>query len=508
MKPKIIPLSLLLITLLSPSFAQIAYAGSATWNLNPTSNDWNTAANWTPATVPNGSSDTATFDVSTTTAVSITGSIEVNSLIFSPGASAFTITPNPGSALTMSGAGITNNSGITQNFVNYGDEDSSSVIIFIGSATAGSGALLTTNGGPILGGRGYIYFYDHASAGDAALVSNGGYIYFYDNSTAANATITINPRDLFAGLVSMGTAAAANATLIASGENGESAGLIAIGFVGAEGSNTARVELYGNGTLSIAFSSTIVPNVGSIEGDGIVLIPGDQTLEVGSNNLSTTFSGVIKDDHGFTFPARSANDARNRRNAGGHLTKIGTGTLKLTGSNTYSSGTTIEGGKLVVNNLIGSGTGSGSVQVDAGRLAGRGTIVGPVTVGTGSGSGAALAPGRRGAKPDTLTIQGALTFQLDSTYKFELKSSTTTADKVVANGVTINGGALFSFTDLGSAVLPTGTVFTAIDNTAAIPIAGVFASLPDGSTFAAGSNNYQVSYEGGDGNDLTLTVVP
>jgi len=30
----------------------------------------------------------------------------------------------------------------------------------------------------------------------------------------------------------------------------------------------------------------------------------------------------------------------------------------------------------------------------------------------------------------------------------------------------------------------------------------------DGSTFTMGPNNYQVSYEGGDGNDLTFTVVP
>jgi len=148
------------------------------------------------------------------------------------------------------------------------------------------------------------------------------------------------------------------------------------------------------------------------------------------------------------------------------------------------------------------------VQVNAGRLCGQGTIAGAVTVGSGSGAGAALAPGRRGSKTDTLTTLSALTFQLDSTYKFELKSSTATAEKVVANGVTINGGSLFSFTDLGSAMLPTGTVFTVIDNTAATSIAGTFANLADGSTFTIGSNTFQASYEGGDGNDLTLTVVP
>src|SRR2546430_8432130 len=98
--------------------------------------------------------------------------------------------------------------------------------------------------------------------------------------------------------------------------------------------------------------------------------------------------------------------------------------------------------------MDGSGTGSGAVRVNAGILAGRGTIAGAVTVGTGSGAGAALAPGRRGSKTDTLTILSALTFQLDSTYKFELKSSTATADQVVANGVTINSGAQFSPSDL------------------------------------------------------------
>jgi hypothetical protein len=51
-------------------------------------------------------------------------------------------------------------------------------------------------------------------------------------------------------------------------------------------------------------------------------------------------------------------------------------------------------------------------------------------------------------------------------------------------------------------------MFTVIDNTAATPIAGTFANLADGSTITIGSNTFQAGYEGGDGNDLTLTVVP
>ena len=60
-------ISSILILLLST----IAQAGSATWDLDPMSGDWNTAANWTPTTVPNHPADTATFGLSNTTDVAI-----------------------------------------------------------------------------------------------------------------------------------------------------------------------------------------------------------------------------------------------------------------------------------------------------------------------------------------------------------------------------------------------------------------------------------------------------
>jgi hypothetical protein len=79
---------------------------------------------------------------------------------------------------------------------------------------------------------------------------------------------------------------------------------------------------------------------------------------------------------------------------------------------------------------------------------------------------------------------------------------------VIANGVTIESGAQFNFQPIANKRLANGTVFPAINNTSANPIAGTFANLPDGSTFTGGRNNFQVSYSGGDGNDLTLTLVP
>ena len=127
-----------------------AYAGSATWNLNPTSSDWNTAANWMPNTVPNGSGDTATFAVSNTTGVSLSANTEVSGIVFSSGTSAFTITASPPLTLTMSGTGVVNDSGIAQNFVTAVDQSGNRENIFLTqSASAGSLTVFTNKGGTI-----------------------------------------------------------------------------------------------------------------------------------------------------------------------------------------------------------------------------------------------------------------------------------------------------------------------------------------------------------------------
>src|SRR5580765_7829905 len=93
-----------------------SFAGSATWSATPVDSNWYNPANWTPQTVPNGPDDVATFATSNITEVTFhnTGgySIEVNAIVFDPGASPFSINPT-GRSITVSGAGVINNSGIT-----------------------------------------------------------------------------------------------------------------------------------------------------------------------------------------------------------------------------------------------------------------------------------------------------------------------------------------------------------------------------------------------------------
>jgi autotransporter-associated beta strand protein len=195
------------------------------------------------------------------------------------------------------------------------------------------------------------------------------------------------------------------------------------------------------------------------------------------------------------------------QNAGG-LTKTGSGILTLTGSNLYTGNTTVTGGVLEVSNRRGSATGTGSVNVQAGTLGGKGIVSGTVTIGTGSGSGAFLAPAAGTNVQATLTIQSALTFNADATYAytFKAKQNRAKADRVIASGVIINSGAMIALSGQTQGRLTTGLTVTLISNTSANPISSTFSNLPDGAIVTVGRNQLKVSYEGGDGNDLTLTV--
>src|SRR3954453_4952899 len=190
---------------------QNSFAGSATWNANPSNGDWNTAANWTPATVPNGFHDTATFEASNITSViDVTPrnqSTILDGIVFSPGASMFTISalvesiPANPQGIVFTGLGITNNSGVTQNFV----AADFARILFQNHATAGKGTVFTVAGDLVSGGdqHGFITFTDDATADNASFIVEGGTgggfggsIDFMPSSSAANGTFIVNgPND-------------------------------------------------------------------------------------------------------------------------------------------------------------------------------------------------------------------------------------------------------------------------------------------------------------------------
>jgi autotransporter-associated beta strand protein len=363
----------------------------------------------------------------------------------------------------------------------------------------------TTAGAATIINNGTISFHK-ADAGSATITNNGGTAFgldggiidFNKSGDASTSTIINNGGAVFGGhgaRLSFGRLSAAGAaTLIANGGAGPGSGATILFGAPTDG-GTVRVEVFGNGNLDISREPISEITIGSLEGNGLVFL-GANKLTVGSNNINTSFAGTISDEGGL------------HGGEGGALGKTGTGTLTVTTANTYTGGTTLEDGSFFVNNASGSGTGTGAVQVAGGTLGGGGIIAGPVAIGTGSGSGAILSPGASADVIGVLTLLKMLTFHSDGSYEVQLDSNAGAADQTIAQGVTIDPGVEIALSDLASSTLPLGTSFVLIDNIAGGAVTGTFANLPDGGTFTVGSNTFAADYEGGDGNDLSLTVVP
>src|SRR5262249_413968 len=183
--------------------AMPARAQDATWSTAPGSSDFNTAANWTPATVPTG---TAFFGGSTVTSLTFnTGAVNsLGGFTFNPGAPAYSFTLTSASRLTFTGAGIVNSSSNAPSFF----VPTSSLLAFTNGSTAGN-AIITNSGTSAVTqfsnsstaanaiitntNNGFASFNDTSTAGNSNITSgSGGFVSFLGSSTAGNATLTAN----------------------------------------------------------------------------------------------------------------------------------------------------------------------------------------------------------------------------------------------------------------------------------------------------------------------------
>lgn len=110
------------------------------------------------------------------------------------------------------------------------------------------------------------------------------------------------------------------------------------------------------------------------------------------------------------------------------------GTTVLTADNSYTGGTIVDGGTLLVNNTSGSGTGTGGVTLSApGTLGGTGTIAGPVS---GHGN---VSPG---SSIGALTLNGGLNLSSGGAYIWELGANSVEQPGVNYDVLSLTGGTL------------------------------------------------------------------
>jgi autotransporter-associated beta strand protein len=241
-------------------------------------------------------------------------------------------------------------------------------------------------------------------------------------------------------------------TIIMNSGNPNNIGVIGLGngdFTSGLGTGMGTVQFGANGGFA-AYGADRAVNLGGAAaqvtwGTGSFVTDTLQLSAVGAD-AAVDFQNDI-DLNGGTRTVRAQNGTANIdgivsgvvSGTGGVLRKFGGGTLALTGDNSYSGGTLVDEGRLLVNNTAGSGTGSGTVTVNAGTLGGTGTIGGPVVV----NSGAHIAPG---ASIESLDVS-SLTLNSGSILDFELGAPGTSdlLNVTLSDGLTINGGTLNLF---------------------------------------------------------------
>ncbi|EBT8429538.1 fibronectin-binding autotransporter adhesin ShdA [Salmonella enterica] len=222
----------------------------------------------------------------------------------------------------------------------------------------------------------------------------------------------------------------------------------------------AKLEL-GQGTLdnNVTGGGQIIKS-----GSGDLIVTGDNTYSGGT----TITGGMLTADHADSLGTGAiANNGvlqvgegelENTLSGSGSLVKTGMGELTLSGDNTYSGGTTIADGVLIVANVNALGGGdvdnAGTLKLDA---EGEFNLA---NVTTQSGATTELAKGT------TLNVD-SLTQQADSTLNIDLSKaneSAITADSVTLAG-TLNVTGIGSVTDSWT---PEAYTYTLIDSDSAI----------------------------------------
>lgn len=226
-------------------------------------------------------------------------------------------------------------------------------------------------------------------------------------------------------------------------------------FTGTSSAGSAALTAQGSGVIDLSGTTGAANDhnltAGSIAGSGSFVL-GANHLTTGSNNASTEVSGVISGSNG--------------------LTKTGTGTLILSGTNTFPGGLVIANGTVQFGNGGTAGSVIGAI-VDNGVLAFNRSdnLTAPVITGTG---------GVRQMGPGTLTLASAYAY----TGATQVTGGTLSLTGSVTSAVTVSGGTLAGTGTMNSlAVASGGTVSPGVAGVGTLTVSGA-ASFATGSTYA------------------------
>ncbi len=262
-----------------------------------------------------------------------------------------------------------------------------------------------------------------------------------------------------------------------------SAGVLQLGNGGTTGSisgnivdngglifNRSNAVTYGGtisglGSLTKTGGSSLILTGANTYTGGTMIAAG--TLQLGNGGTTGSILGDVADNGVLAFNRTDAVQFDGTISGSGAVQQLGPGTLMLSGANTYTGPTAVNGGILSVNGSIAS---SSLTTVDPG-----GTLGGNGTVGDTTIAGGTLAPGN---SIGTLTVAGDLVFGAGSKYAVDV--SPAAADRTNVAGTALLSGGTVVVTYLpGTFVAKDYTILNAAGGFAGTTFAGLdAASLP------------------------------
>ncbi|EAN4330393.1 transporter [Salmonella enterica subsp. enterica serovar Oslo] len=229
-------------------------------------------------------------------------------------------------------------------------------------------------------------FNDASSANNGAITLENSTLEMTDNSQGGTATINVDAdsRMLLSRNANAGSSVTTNSGTVAFAANAQA--------------GSARIANLAGATVTLT-DATGNTAIGSLSGAGNVNL-ATATLTEGNLALNDTISGIISGN-------------------GGGLVKTGTGTLTLSGDNSYTGTTSVQQGVLLINGEQSAATGAASVAANA-TLGGAGTLGGSVSV----ADNGHLTPGATLGSVGELTM-GALTLAQNAQLDFQFGQSGT-----------------------------------------------------------------------------------
>ena len=498
------------LTLIVPATTYAA-GQTCTWTGAGSDANFSTVENWSGCggAAPTNN-DSLVFEGASTTDV-VTATNDIDGLVVD----GITLTTSPGRKYVIAG-NLTLNGDITaSDFPSFsGSLTLAKDISVLGDLKFSEGSTLVTAGHTLTKSGGYFYMSSDVTGAGAIVASgNGAHIVFMGGMTAftgaiqslGGSSILVNP-----GAISASSAItiSSGSTLFLCGFNGASVqNPLTIGGSGSEGYGGAiytATSACGSsgGAGATGDSPTAVVPTASVNWTGPITLTSDTVVSgYGEFKIAGTLSGA------FTVTQKSGTVGKVTVAASTNTSKTPNGT-----QNSAVLKTTYGENKPTEYVYVGANeeaTLTGTyldAMVTGGVLKGNGTLKG----GLGVTKSATVAPGMSPGclTSDTLSLAGTYLFEIGGTDacsgydQLKVLNASNTAD-----AVTIDDTSAALTTSLYDSFAPKkGQTYVIIEQGGDKAVKGTFKDLPEGATFTQNGIVFKISYVGGTGNDVTLTV--